>query len=95
MQQQFAVSLIGYTQIIRPWRRRRKLKRPFKAHFVITSVDRFTLNYVQQDYREHFVKELVVPPNSEIPIQILLEPKLSFLEREIYFGCTDTISTSE
>jgi hypothetical protein len=84
-----AVSLIWYTQIGRPWRRRRKLKRPFNAHFLITSVGRFPLNYVQQDDREHFVKELVVPPNSTIPIQIVLEPRLSFLEREIYFGCNE------
>jgi hypothetical protein len=86
-----AVSLIVYTQIVRPWKRRRKLKRPFDAYFLITSLGRFPLNYVQQDDREHLVKELVVPPNSEIPIQIVLEPRLSFMEREIYFGCTESL----
>ena len=87
-----ALFLIWYTQIGRPWRRRRKLKRPFKAYFLITSVNRFPLSYVLQDEKtEHLVKELTVPPNSEIPIQILLKPRLSFLEREIYFGCDESL----
>jgi hypothetical protein len=85
-----AFSLVGYTQIIRPWLRRYKLRRPFKAYFLVTSLDRLPLlDYVLQDDQEHFVKELVVPPNSEIPIQIVLEPRLSFMQREIYFGCDE------
>ena len=67
------------------------VKRPFKAHFVITSRGRFTLNYIVQDDKEHFVRELVVPANTEVPIQIALEPRLSFLEHEIYFGCDESL----
>ena len=73
-----SLLLIGHTQIVRPWLRRRKLKRPFRAHFLITPPNRFPLKYVLQDDDEHYVKELVVPPNSEIPIQIVLEPRLKF-----------------
>jgi hypothetical protein len=87
-----ALVLIGYVQIFRPWRRRRKLKRPFRAYFLITSLGRFPLNYVLQDDQEHFVKELVVPSNSEIPIQIVLEPKLSFMQHELYFGCDESLA---
>ena len=71
------VSLIVSLQILKPWRRRSRLKRPFKARFVITARGRFSLSYIVQDDRDHFVKELVVPANSQIPIQIALEPKLS------------------
>jgi hypothetical protein len=81
------VSLIVYTQIIRPWWRRQKLRRPFEAYFLITSLGRFPLNYVLQDDNEHYVKELVVPPNSEIAVQIVLEPTVSFMQHELYFGC--------
>jgi hypothetical protein len=81
--------LIVYVQIIRPRRRRRKLRRPFHAYFLITSRGRFPLDYVHQDDQEHYVKELVVPPHSEIPIQIALEPKISFLQHELYFGCDE------
>jgi hypothetical protein len=59
-----AVLLIGYVQIVRPWCRRLKLKRPFEAYFLITSLGRFPMNYVLQDDQEHFVKELVVPAHS-------------------------------
>jgi hypothetical protein len=91
-----AFFLILHVQILRPRRRRRKLKRPFDAYFLITSRNRFQLNYVVQDENEeHFVKELVVPPKSEIPIQIILQPRLSFLQREIYFGCEESVASGE
>jgi hypothetical protein len=90
-----AVYLIAHVQIIRPWRRRRKLRRPFDAYFLITSVGRFPLNYVLQDNDEHFVKELVVPSNAEISIQIILRPRLSFMQREIYFGCGENLVNKE
>jgi hypothetical protein len=80
--------ILALVEIIRPCIRRHKLKRPFDGYFLITSRDRFKLDYVIQDAREHFLKELVVSANSEIPIhQILLQPRLSFSQRELYFGC--------
>jgi hypothetical protein len=90
-----SLLLIGYTQIIRPRLRRHKLKRPFEAYFLITSLDRFPLDYVLQDDHEHYVKELVVPPNSEIPIQIVLEPRVSFMQHELFFGCDEHLVSRE
>jgi hypothetical protein len=87
--------LIGYTQIIRPHWRRWKLQRPFEAYFVITSLGRYPLSYVLQDDDEHLVKELVVPANSEIPIQITLVPRVSFMQRELYFGCDEHLVDKE
>jgi hypothetical protein len=84
--------IIGYTQIARPWIRRWKLRRPFRAHFLITPSSRLPLSYVLQDDDEHYVTELVVPPNSEISIQIVLEPRLSFVQHEIYFGCDESLA---
>jgi hypothetical protein len=85
------IFLVWYTQIFRPWRRRRRLRRPFDAHFLITAADQFPLDYVQQNNREHYVKKLVVPPHSEIPIQIVLVPKVSFMQHELYFGCDESL----
>jgi hypothetical protein len=84
-----AFFLLVHIQIIRPWWRRHRLKKPFKAHFLITSFDRFRMGYIAQDNHEHYVDELVVPVNSEVIIQIVLEPKLSFLQHELYFGCDE------
>jgi hypothetical protein len=87
-----AFFLVGYTQIFRPWRRRRKLKHPFDAYFLITEAGRFQLDYVQQNAREHYVKKLVVPPHKkEIPIQIVLIPRISFVQHELYFGCDESL----
>jgi hypothetical protein len=90
-----SLLVAGHTQIVRPRLRRRKLKQPFRAYFLVTSLERFPLDYVLQDDREHYVKELVVPPNSEIPIQIVLEPRVSFLQRELYFGCDEHLVDKE
>jgi hypothetical protein len=89
-----AFLLVGYTQIVRPRWRLYKLKRPFNAYFLITSINRFHLSYVLQDDDEHFVKHLVVPANAEIDIQIALEPKLSFTQQELYFGCDEHVLDS-
>lgn len=86
-----ALWLLLHVQVVRPWCRRRKLSRPFRAYFLIPSLRHFPLNYVLQDERAHFVKELVVPPNSEISIQIVLEPRLSFMQHELYFGCDESL----
>jgi hypothetical protein len=48
-----AFLLVGYTQIVRPRRRRRKLKRPFDAYFLVTSATIFGLTYVLQDDDAH------------------------------------------
>ena len=71
------------------------MKRPFDAYFSITSLRRLPLEYVVQDDQDHEVKELVVPAHSEISIQIVLYPRLSFLEREIYFGCGENVFDPE
>jgi hypothetical protein len=90
-----SVSVIVYTQLLRPWNRRRRLKKPFDAYFLITSLSRFNLDYVLQDDDEHFVKELVLPANSEVPIQIILEPRISFTQHELYFGCSENVVNRE
>ena len=84
--------LLAYIQILRPWIRRLRLLRPFRAYFLIPAREEFALDYAHQDNRAHFVKELIVPPNSEVSIQIVLEPRLSFLQRELYFGCNEALA---
>jgi hypothetical protein len=87
--------LVSYVHFFRPWRRRRRLRRPFDAYFVITSTGRFPMDYVQQNNRDHYVRKLVVPPHKEIPIQIILVPKVSFVEQELYFGCDEHLADEE
>ncbi len=86
---------VAYIQILRPWHRRRRLRRPFDAYFVITTPGRFRMGYVVQDDKEHFVKQLVVPAHSEVSVQIALDPRLSFLQRELYFGCDESLEDED
>jgi hypothetical protein len=90
-----AVFLVWYVNFFRPWRRRRRLRQPFDAYFLITSTGRFRLDYVQQNDREHYVKKLVVPPRKEVLIQIVLEPRVSFMQHELYFGCDEHLEDEE
>lgn len=62
-----------------------KLRNPIIACFLIPD-SRFKLGYVDQDDREHFLDELVLPANSEVPVMIWINPKLDFHQDEIYFG---------
>jgi hypothetical protein len=87
--------LVWYVNFFRPWRRRRRLRQPFDAYFLITSTGRFRLDYVQQNDREHYVKKLVVPPRKEVPIQIVLEPRVSFMQHELYFGCDEHLEDEQ
>ena len=82
-----AFSVVTYTQIVRPWVRRRRLTRPFRAYFVIPPRQKSELDNVVQDDRVHLVKEIVVRSHSEVAIEIVLFPKLRFVQQEIYFGC--------
>jgi len=71
------------------------MQRAANAYFLIPSADQFALDYAQQNNRAHYVKKLVVPPHKEIPIQIVLEPRLSFMQRELYFGCGEHLADEE
>ena len=54
------------------------------------------MGYVIQDDKEHYVKELILPAHSsEVSIQIALEPKISFLQQELYFGCDEHLVDEE
>lgn len=58
-----------------------RLKRPCEIFFVITSYDRGKVDYVVQDEDEHFVRELIVPANRDVYVQIQLKTKTAFTQR--------------
>jgi hypothetical protein len=80
------LAILIWVQFIRPWSRRKKLLTPGTIRFIITSRNRRILPYASQDDREHFIKELVVPSNKEIPIELTFTPSLHFSSTELAFG---------
>jgi len=75
-----------YEFMIRPWWRRRTLRQPCKAWFLVASTNQRKISYAVQDSREHYVEELTLASNSEYEIEFLYVPSITFVASEIYFG---------
>jgi len=69
-----------------------RLRHPCKARFLITSSDRREINYAIQDEKEHTVMEIVLPSNSEVNLELLITPKISFKQTELIFGCRGSLA---
>src|SRR5260221_2920418 len=80
------LAILIWVQFVRPWWRRKTLLTPGTIRFIITSRNRRILPYASQDDREHFVNEMIVPSNSEIPIELTFTPSLHFSSTELIFG---------
>jgi hypothetical protein len=69
-----------------PFYRRWRLKHPARAYFIITSKDRFDLEYAEQDQREHKVKCLVLPSHTRnLLLHLILEAKVDFMQNGLEF----------
>jgi hypothetical protein len=77
----------AYEFLVRPTRRRHKLKRPCVARFTISSSEQRIISYAVQDKHEHHVEELTLAAHSEFEIEVLYWSKIDFAVSEIYFGC--------
>jgi hypothetical protein len=67
------VFLIVWINWGRPWRRKRRMNRPFFASF-------------GESDRSKWTHELQVPADSEVDVQLRIEPKLHYTQHEIVFG---------
>jgi hypothetical protein len=81
------LGITGYDIFVRPIWRRFRLRNPCEVHFAIRPLQQATLDYIFQDDQGHRVKELVVPANQLVEIEIGYEPKIAFYEAELIFGC--------
>ena len=87
------ITLAAYLliEVVKPWMRRRRMKHPCEANFNIISRSEGEITYAIQEDRGHQVKELVLPSQSEIPIEVIYLPKVAFFEESIAFGCEGEI----
>jgi hypothetical protein len=90
----FAAFLAGATFIVvcyinfgRPAKRFRELERPVSAYFVIPAKADHGCEFASQDDEEHRVKKITLPTNSEVIVDLVLNPRLHFIASEVYFGC--------
>jgi hypothetical protein len=83
------LAIVFYVNIVRPRRRRRRLKNPFDVYFVIPPNEHHECEYAIQDNEEHFVKKITLPAYSETIVDFSLQPRMFFSCTEIYIGCDD------
>ncbi len=69
-----------------------KLRNPVKMYFLISD-QRCQLDYVEQDEKEHLVKEITLPSNSKQLVLIWYRPRVNYFEDMHYFGCEGDLAT--
>src|SRR5437899_1662155 len=80
------LMLTAYVEFIGPIIRKRKLRNPCKASFFIRELQKGRLDYFLQDDRAHSVKELVIPSDSVVEIEISYYPIIAFHVYETVFS---------
>ncbi len=67
--------------------RRKALLYPIRAFFLVPSNEYHDCEYATQDNDEHRLKEIILPPNSEVTVDITLECLQTFSFTKISIGC--------
>ncbi len=91
-----AVAVLGlslWETVVAPWMRRRNLKHPCNAYFHIRELNKGALDYAIQDDKAHNVKELVLPSNSIVEIEVAYYPTIAFHVDETVFECEGDIES--
>jgi len=83
------LTLVAYClkEMILPRIRRYRLRHPCHVYFNIMRPNEGDVSYVQRQGKSHHLKELVLPANCEVEIELIYLPKLDFFESELLFGC--------
>jgi hypothetical protein len=86
-------TLVAYliVELAKPAWRQWRLRHPCKVYFNIMTPKEGEVPYVLRDSRGHFLKELVLPPNTETEIELIYVPKVPFFESELNFGCESDV----
>jgi hypothetical protein len=80
-------AFFGAVAVGRPLLRFWRLRAPCEVHFTVVPLQQMRLDYVVQDDVGHHLKEIVLPANKQVEIEIEYVPKMMFEETRISFGC--------
>src|SRR5437764_642506 len=75
--------------IFRPRRRKKSLKAPVDAFFIIPAKRHHTCGYAAQDedIEGHLIREVTLPSNSETLVDLVLKVQTHFSFTELIIGC--------
>jgi hypothetical protein len=87
-----AIAALGlfvavWVQFIRPFIRRRKLRRPVDAYFTVRNTKRSISGRDAEQGDPHWVHKLVLPSNQISEVEIGVMPRLEFYAKELIVGC--------
>jgi hypothetical protein len=94
-----AITLLGlgiqiyaefFAQKKREAKRLNALRHPADAYFVIHKRAARKLDWAEQDEADHYLKEITLPSNSEVTVDIAIHPLMHFKSSAILFGCQDS-----
>jgi hypothetical protein len=76
------------------WNKRRKekgeyeklMEDPLEVHFLIPAKRMHVIKYENQDNEDHTKDELIIPPNFEDYIYLIIRPKLDLYASDMYYG---------
>jgi hypothetical protein len=83
-----------FIEIVKPAWRRNRLRHPCNAYFSIMPATEGRIDYAVQDDRGHHVSELVLPPRSEISVELVYIPKLPFMKQSLLLVARATLTES-
>jgi len=75
-----------HTQILVRRRRYKALLSPTEGFFIIPAKQHHDCEYATQDSESHKVKDITLPPHSEVGVDMILECKVAFAQNEIAVG---------
>src|SRR5262249_4055394 len=81
------LGVIVYVNIMRPAKRRRILRKPVEAWFVIPTKKHHGCDFAVQDAGEHVTKTVVLPEFSEVLVDFSFLPKTFLANSELIIGC--------
>jgi hypothetical protein len=76
-----------WSNFFSPRIRRWRLKRPCKAYFHVREHAKGDLGYLVQDDEAHQLKEIVLPSDSIVELEVSYTPKVPFYVEETVFEC--------
>lgn len=82
-----ALLVLLWNTFVTPRLRRRNLRSPVKAYFHIRELSKGSLPYVVQNDEAHNLKEIVLPTNSVVEIEVAYYPTIPFYVEETVFEC--------
>jgi hypothetical protein len=81
-----SLATLWYINFLKPQVRRRALKGAIQTYFLVPLKAQHACSYANQDDEEHILKQISVPPNSELVVDLVMHIKVPISYSEWHIG---------